>query len=94
MSLQHSNDATLERHVLTRAQQTLRPEIFARVHTVLLPKDYVRWRLTGELITDCSDAAGTLWLDQAQRAWSEPILSATGLSSAQMPHALEGSATR
>jgi xylulokinase len=68
------------------------PEIFAHVHTVLLPKDYVRWRLTGELITDCSDAAGTLWLDQAQRAWSEPILSATGLSSAQMPRALEGSA--
>jgi ATP-dependent Clp protease ATP-binding subunit ClpA len=36
MSLQHSNDATLERHVLTRAQQTLRPEIFARVNEKLV----------------------------------------------------------
>jgi xylulokinase len=68
------------------------PEIFSRVHTVLLPKDYVRWRMTGELITDCSDAAGTLWLDQAQRAWSEPILQATGLSSAHMPYVVEGCA--
>jgi xylulokinase len=67
------------------------PEIFSRVYSVLLPKDYVRWCLTGELITDCSDAAGTLWLDQAQRAWSEAMLTATGLSSAQMPCAVEGS---
>lgn len=69
------------------------PEVFAHTHTVLLPKDYVRWRLSGELITDCSDAAGTLWLDQAQRAWSQPLLRATGLSMQHMPRLVEGSAT-
>ena len=68
------------------------PQIFARVHKVLLPKDYVRWRLTDEFITDCSDAAGTLWLDEARRTWSDPILQASGLSSAHMPRVVEGSA--
>ena len=43
------------------------PGIFARINKILLPKDYVRLRLTGEIVTDCSDAAGTLWLDQARR---------------------------
>src|SRR5215208_1482618 len=66
------------------------PEIFARTHTVLLPKDYIRWRLSGETITDCSDAAGTLWLDQARRAWSQSLLRATGLSIEQMPRLVEG----
>jgi xylulokinase len=61
------------------------PEIFARIGTVVLPKDYVRFRLTGELVTDVSDAAGTLWLDEAARTWSVEILAATGLSAAQMP---------
>jgi xylulokinase len=67
------------------------PETFARIGTVLLPKDYVRLRLSGERVTDCSDAAGTLWLDQAARAWSDDILGATGLSVAQMPRLVEGS---
>jgi xylulokinase len=68
------------------------PEIFARTHTVLLPKDCIRWRLSGEMITDCSDAAGTLWLDQARRRWSEPLLHASGLSIEQMPRIVEGPA--
>jgi xylulokinase len=67
------------------------PEVFARVGTVLLPKDYVRFRMTGESITDLSDAAGTLWLDEAARSWSPEILAATGLSATQMPHLVEGS---
>jgi xylulokinase len=67
------------------------PEIFARIGAVILPKDYVRFRLTGELVTDLSDAAGTLWLDQAARGWSLEILSATGLSAMQMPRLVEGS---
>ncbi len=41
------------------------PAIFAQVHKVLLPKDYVRWWLTGEYASDMSDAAGTAWLDVA-----------------------------
>ena len=67
------------------------PEIFARIGTVVLPKDYVRLRLTGELVTDVSDAAGTLWLDEAARTWSAEVLTATGLSAAQMPRLVEGS---
>ena len=67
------------------------PQVFPRIATVLLPKDYVRYRLTGELATDVSDAAGTLWLDEGSRSWSAQILQATGLSGAQMPRLLEGS---
>jgi xylulokinase len=68
------------------------PEIFARVATVLLPKDYLRLRLTGEKISDLSDAAGTLWLDVARRDWSDAMLAGCGLGRAQMPSLVEGSA--
>ena len=67
------------------------PELFARIAKVLLPKDYVRLQLTGEHVTDPCDAAGTLWLDEARRAWSPEILAATGLTLAQMPRIVEGS---
>lgn len=67
------------------------PSIFDRVARVLLPKDYLRLRLTGEAITDCSDASGTLWLDVGRRTWSERMLDATGLGLAQMPRLVEGS---
>ena len=52
------------------------PENYARVSSVLLPKDYVRLRLTGERATDASDAAGTLLLDVGERDWSAEILDA------------------
>jgi xylulokinase len=64
--------------------------VFARVRTVLLPKDYVRLRMTGDKASDLSDAAGTLWVDVAKRRWSVPMLAATGLSEAQMPRLFEG----
>ena len=67
------------------------PEIFRRVVKVLLPKDYLRLRLTGEYATDMSDAAGTLWLDVAKRAWSEEMIAATELRSDVMPQLYEGS---
>ena len=67
------------------------PELFSRVHSVLLPKDYLRWCLTGEKWTDPSDAAGTLWLDVARRDWSDEVLAATGLGRAHMPRLAEGS---
>jgi len=67
------------------------PEIFARVATVLLPKDYLRWRMSGEKIADMSDAAGTLWLDVARRDWSDSLLAACGLTRDQMPRLAEGS---
>ena len=68
------------------------PEVFARIARVLLPKDYLRLRLTGEAVTDCSDASGTLWLDVGARRWSPAMLAACGLSEAQMPRLVEGSA--
>lgn len=66
------------------------PAIFAQVHKVLLPKDYVRWWLTGEYASDMSDAAGTAWLDVAKRAWSPELLAASGMRLEQMPKAIEG----
>ena len=67
------------------------PEIFGAVAKVLLPKDFVRLWLTGEHVSDLSDAAGTLWLDVSRRAWSDPMLAATGLGRAHMPRLVEGS---
>jgi len=68
------------------------PDVFARIATVLLPKDYVRFRLTGARVTDASDAAGTLWFDQAARAWAPPLVAATGLAIEQLPDVMEGTA--
>ncbi len=65
-------------------------EIFQRVATVLLPKDWLRLRLTGSKVSEMSDAAGTLWLDVARRDWSDDLLAATGLTRAHMPALVEG----
>jgi xylulokinase len=67
------------------------PEIFARTRRVLLPKDWLRWHLSGEFVSDMSDASGTLWLDVARRDWSDEMLAATGLTRAHMPRLVEGS---
>ncbi|WP_126282371.1 xylulokinase [Burkholderia stagnalis] len=66
------------------------PDLFARIAHVLLPKDYLRYRLTGVFATDPSDAAGTLWLDVAKRDYDDTLLAACGLSRAQMPAVFEG----
>ncbi len=66
------------------------PEVFSKVAKVLLPKDYVRLWLTGGHMAEMSDAAGTLWLDVAGRRWSDALLEATHLTSAQMPGLCEG----
>jgi len=66
------------------------PELFAHIAKVLLPKAWLRWKLTGEFIEEMSDASGTLWLDVAQRRWSPLLLAACGLSEAQMPRLVEG----
>jgi xylulokinase len=68
------------------------PEIFARTARVLLPKDYVRLKMTGEAVSDMSDAAGTGWLDVGRRDWSDEMLAATGLHRSHMPKLVEGSA--
>ena len=67
------------------------PELFRRLDTVLLPKDYLRLRMTGEKVSDMSDAAGTLWLDVARRDWSDELLSICGLDRRSMPRLVEGS---
>ena len=67
------------------------PEIFGRVDRVLLPKDWLRWKLTAAMVSDMSDAAGTLWLDVGRRDWSPQLLQAGGMTAAQMPSLVEGS---
>jgi xylulokinase len=66
------------------------PEIFRRTACVLLPKDYVRLKMTGEKLSDMSDASGTMWLDVGRRDWSDLLLAATGLTRANMPRLVEG----
>ena len=65
------------------------PHGFGRVAHVLLPKDYIRLRLTGERATDVADASGTLWLDVAGRAWSDEVLDALEVDPAWLPRVLE-----
>ena len=66
------------------------PAIFDKIHAVLLPKDYVRLRMTGDLASDMSDSSGTLWMDVAARTWSGELLEACGLSEDNMPKLYEG----
>ena len=66
------------------------PVIFEQVKSVLLPKDYVRLHMTGDLASDMSDSAGTLWMDVGNRDWSDVMLAATGLNRVHMPKLFEG----
>ncbi|WP_026959728.1 xylulokinase [Aliagarivorans taiwanensis] len=67
------------------------PEVFEHIAKVLLPKDYLRFLMSGDFASDMSDSAGTMWLDVAKRDWSEELLHATGLTVEQMPKLFEGS---
>ncbi|NDR55732.1 xylulokinase [Aliiruegeria sabulilitoris] len=67
------------------------PEIFEKISKVLLPKDYLRLWLTGEAVSEMSDAAGTSWLDTGKRDWSDALLSSSELSRDHMPSLVEGS---
>jgi xylulokinase len=68
------------------------PASFARTRRILLAKDYVRLRLTGEIATDMCDAAGTLMLDERRRDWADTVLAAVGIDRTQLPALLEGNA--
>jgi len=68
------------------------PEIFDQIAKVLLPKDYLRLFLTGEHVSEMSDAAGTAWLDTGARDWSAELLGTCHLRPDQMPRLVEGSA--
>ncbi|NPT43467.1 xylulokinase [Paraburkholderia sp. 1N] len=67
------------------------PAVFRATKKVLLPKDYLLWRLSGEFVSEMSDASGTLWLDVEKRDWSDRMLAATGLTRDHMPRLVEGS---
>jgi xylulokinase len=67
------------------------PELHAQIAKVMLPKDYVRLRLTGEHAIDVADASGTLWLDVGGRDWSAPVLDALEVDAAWLPRLLESS---
>jgi xylulokinase len=66
------------------------PDVWQRVKHVLLPKDYVRYRLTGDFATDVADGAGTLLFDVSARTWSPEVLDALGIDPAWMPSTHEG----
>ncbi|GAA3407905.1 xylulokinase [Paenibacillus hodogayensis] len=68
------------------------PELFARADVLLLPKDYVRYRLTGHIASEYSDAAGTLLLDVAGKRWSREIADAFGLAESLCPPLVESQA--
>ncbi len=66
------------------------PEVFARARHALLPKDYLRWLLSGEYATDVADASGTLLLDVPHRRWSDDLLEALELHHEWLPAVYEG----
>ncbi|MEE8143583.1 MAG: xylulokinase [Planctomycetota bacterium] len=65
------------------------PEVFANIASVLLPKDYIRYRLTGERLSDVSDASGTALFDVAQRRWCPEMLEAVGVPRSWLPEVTE-----
>jgi xylulokinase len=66
------------------------PEIFAKIAHVLCPKDYVRYRLTGEFAMDMQEASGTLLLDVTNRRWSAEMAEPAGIPMAWLPRLFEG----
>ena len=66
------------------------PEIFSRIAHVLCPKDYVRYRLTGEFAMDMQEASGTLLLDVTNRRWSTEVAEAAGIPMSWLPRLFEG----
>jgi xylulokinase len=68
------------------------PELFERVRKVLLPKDYIRYRLTGEYATEPSDASGTALFDVLRRGWSREMIGCLGLDGSTLPAVVESTA--
>ncbi len=66
------------------------PQHYEKLHKVLLPKDYIRWVLTGEYATDVADASGTLLFDVKNRCWHEGLMRELGIDPDLMPRAYEG----
>jgi xylulokinase len=77
---------TLTKLLWTRENE---PENWRRIRSVMLPKDYVRLKLTGERATDLADASGTLMLDVARRKWSAEVLQAVEMDESLLPSLFE-----
>jgi xylulokinase len=69
--------------------RTHEPDIWSRVRHVLLPKDYVRYRLSGEFAIDMADASGTLMLDVVARRWSQEMMDTVGIDASVLPSLFE-----
>ena len=69
------------------------PEVYGRVRHVLLPKDYIRYKLTGALAMDKADGSGTMLFDLRKRTWSAEILNALNISAGWLPETFEGHET-
>ena len=69
--------------------RTHEPEIFAKIRHILCPKDYVRYRLTGEYAIDVQEASGTLLLDVTHRRWSSEVADAAGIPESWLPKVYE-----
>ena len=67
------------------------PEAFARAAHLLLPKDFIRFRLSGDIASEMSDASGTLLLDVRARAWADDVIAELGIDRALLPDLVEGS---
>jgi len=77
---------TLTKLLWVKAHQ---PQIFARIRHIMCPKDYVRYRLTGEFAMDVQEASGTLLLDVAHRCWSREVAEAAGIHESWLPRVFE-----
>ncbi|MCA1900544.1 MAG: xylulokinase [Chloroflexi bacterium] len=66
------------------------PEVWKRARHILLPKDYVRYKMTGEFAVDCADGAGTILFDLKKRAWSPEVLKALDIPAEILPKTFEG----
>jgi xylulokinase len=90
--IQLTSNPALPNFTLTKLLwvRTHQPEIFARIRHVLCPKDYIRFRLTGEFAIDMQEASGTLLLDVTNRRWSAEVADAAGIPMAWLPRLFEG----
>jgi xylulokinase len=85
--IQLTSNPPLENFTLTKLLwvRSNEPESWKRVRSVMLPKDYVRFKLTGERATDVADASGTLMLDVVRRQWSPGVLQAAEVDASALP---------
>jgi xylulokinase len=91
--IEHTCNPALANFTITKLLWTREnePENWRRVSGVMLPKDYVRFRLTGERATDVADASGTLMLDVARRTWSQEMVRACEIDVSMLPALHESS---